>query len=337
VSITLLNASDDLSLLDDISKAHVVIDFSSAAGLLKLLQTAVQHGTAVVSGSTGLQASHHQALEQAATHIPLLWAANMSPGMNLLYQLAADAATHLGVDADVEISEAHHRDKRDVPSGSALTLANNIAVSRGQSLDEVMIQRETGGDAMRQSGEIGISSTRGGSMPGEHTVLFALQHECLLLSHRVENLPNFVQELPLRRMMPQCGIPNLRQRVSKILGETIVSHATNRGLNGAFHEETGYGLRKVAGETAVVYRIPLDQSFSKSKVPKVVDPVLREQLAAFFENGGAITQETPFRFQKRQGSEAVRHVRVVAAKRYNPEAHLEILDESGLPVAVATS
>jgi len=151
-------------------------------------------------------------------------------------------------------------------------------------------------------------------------------------AHRVENLPNFVQELPLRRMMPQCGIPNLRQRVSKILGETIVSHATNRGLNGAFHEETGYGLRKVAGETAVVYRIPLDQSFSKSKVPKVVDPVLREQLAAFFENGGTITQETPFRFQKRQGSEAVRHVRVVAAKRYNPEAHLEILDESGLPV-----
>jgi len=185
--VGLINASDDLSLLDDISKAHVVIDFSSAAGLLKLLQTAVQHGTAVVSGSTGLQASHHQALEQAATHIPLLWAANMSPGMNLLYQLAADAATHLGVDADVEISEAHHRDKRDVPSGSALTLANNIAVSRGQSLDEVMIQRETGADAMRQSGEIGISSTRGGSMPGEHTVLFALQHECLLLSHRVEN------------------------------------------------------------------------------------------------------------------------------------------------------
>ena len=185
--VSLINASDDLSLLDDISKAQVVIDFSSAAGLLELLQTAVPHGTAVVSGSTGLQASHYQALEEAATHIPLLWAANMSPGMNLLYQLASDAASQLGVDADVEISEAHHRDKRDVPSGSALTLANKIALSRGQSLDDVMIQRQTGADAMRQSGEIGISSMRGGSMPGEHTLLFALQHESLLLSHRVEN------------------------------------------------------------------------------------------------------------------------------------------------------
>jgi len=185
--VELINASDDLFLLDDISKAQVVIDFSSAAGLLKLLQTAVQHGTAVVSGSTGLQASHHQALEQAATHIPLLWAANMSPGMNLLYQLASDAASQLGVDVDVEISEAHHRDKRDVPSGSALTLAGSIAASRGQSLDEVMVQRTAGADGVRQSGEIGISSMRGGSMPGEHTLLFALQHESLMLSHRVEN------------------------------------------------------------------------------------------------------------------------------------------------------
>ena len=185
--VELINASDDLSLLDDISKAQVVIDFSSAAGLLKLLQTAVQHGTAVVSGSTGLQASHHQALEQAATHIPLLWAANMSPGMNLLYQLASDAASHLGVDADIEISEAHHRDKRDVPSGSALTIAGDIAASRRQSLDEVMVQRAAGADATRQAGEIGISSMRGGSMPGEHTVLFALEHESLVLSHRVEN------------------------------------------------------------------------------------------------------------------------------------------------------
>ncbi len=185
--VGLIKASDDLILLDDISKAQVVIDFSSAAGLLKLLQTAVEHGTAVVSGSTGLQTSHFQALKQAATHIPLLWAANMSPGMNLLYQLASDAASHLGVDADVEISESHHRDKRDVPSGSALTIAGDIAASRGQSLDDVMVQRTAGTDGARQSGEIGISSMRGGSMPGEHTVLFALKHESLVLAHRVEN------------------------------------------------------------------------------------------------------------------------------------------------------
>jgi len=183
----------DLALVDDIGEAQVVIDFSSAEGLLKLLETAVKHGTAVVSGSTGLQPEHHQALQQAGTEIPLLWAANMSLGMNLLYQLAANAASHLGAAADVEIVESHHRDKRDVPSGSALLLAEHIAAARGQSLDGLLVQRSAAIDAVREQGEIGISSMRGGSIPGEHTALFALQHETLTLSHRVEQRVVFAQ------------------------------------------------------------------------------------------------------------------------------------------------
>lgn len=189
----LIAEADDLSLLDDISAAQVVIDFSSANGLLQLLETATRHATAVVSGSTGLQARHQQALQQAATKIPLLWAANMSLGMNLLYQLAADAARHLDIAVDVEIVEAHHRDKRDAPSGSALALADSIAAARSQVLNQVLKQRTAATDCARQQGEIGISSMRAGSMPGEHSALFALQHETLTLTHRVERREVFAQ------------------------------------------------------------------------------------------------------------------------------------------------
>jgi len=191
--LALLAQADDVSLVDDIGDAGVVIDFSSADGLLKLLDTAARHDTAVVSGSTGLQPRHHRAMQQAATQIPLLWAANMSLGMNLLYQLAADAARQLGMTADVEIVEAHHRDKRDAPSGSALALAEHIAAARGQLLHQVMQVRTATAAAARQHGEIGISSVRGGSMPGEHSVLFALQHETLTLTHRVEQRTVFAQ------------------------------------------------------------------------------------------------------------------------------------------------
>lgn len=191
--VALLDAADDLLLVDDISAAQVVVDFSSADGLLLLLDTASRHGIAVVSGSTGLQARHHHALQQAATQIPILWAANMSLGMNLLYQLAAVAALQLGVTADVEIVESHHRDKRDAPSGSALALAESIAAARGQLLDQVLRQRIAATDCVRQQGEIGISSVRAGSMPGEHTVMFGLQHETLMLTHRVEQREVFAR------------------------------------------------------------------------------------------------------------------------------------------------
>ncbi|MBU1190053.1 MAG: 4-hydroxy-tetrahydrodipicolinate reductase [Gammaproteobacteria bacterium] len=191
--LALIAQSPELSLVDDIGDATVVIDFSSADGLLKLLDTALVRSTAVVSGSTGLQARHHRALQQAATEIPVLWSANMSVGMNLLYQLAASAARQLDVSADVEIVESHHRDKRDVPSGSALALAEHIAGARGQLLQQVMQMRTAAPDAARRQGEIGISSVRGGSMPGEHSALFALQHETLTLTHRVEQRTVFAQ------------------------------------------------------------------------------------------------------------------------------------------------
>ncbi len=191
--VKLIGEVGDLSLVDDLSQARVVIDFSSAEGLLRLLAEAVRHGVAVVSGSTGLQAQHQQALRQAAAHVPVFWAANMSLGMNVLYLLAAEAARQLGAAADVEIVESHHRDKRDAPSGSALALAGHLARARGQALEQVLVHRGPTNDTARMAGEIGIASVRGGSMPGEHSVVFALQQETLTMTHRVEQRTVFAQ------------------------------------------------------------------------------------------------------------------------------------------------
>jgi 4-hydroxy-tetrahydrodipicolinate reductase len=122
-------------------------------------------------------------LERAARHIPLLVAPNTSLGVTLLVELARQCARALPAQFDVEIIEAHHRHKKDAPSGTALALGHAVAEARGVPLDPAALQHRAGGQ-VRREGEIGFAVVRGGDVVGEHTVLFAGLGEQVTLGHR---------------------------------------------------------------------------------------------------------------------------------------------------------
>lgn len=174
-----------LMTLDEVSgPANVLIDFSLPAGLERALEWCVDKKTALLSGTTGLDDHQHQQLRDAARHIPVLWSSNMSLGANLLVDLSARVAGQLGLAADVEIIDAHHRYKRDAPSGTAVSLGQAIAESRKQDFSQVANYERTSKSPRRQSGEIGFSVIRAGDIAGNHAVLFGLDGEQLELTHR---------------------------------------------------------------------------------------------------------------------------------------------------------
>lgn len=181
------------SVLEPEQQAEVLVDFSSAASFDAALALAVEREMAFVCGTTGLSESQREALDHAAARIPVLWSANFSIGVALLRRLAADAAAALGEDFDVEIIEAHHRHKRDAPSGTALTLGRAIAEARGRTLDEVGVFARQGLVEPRALGEIGFATVRGGDIAGDHTVLFAGEGERLEFTHRASSRAVFAR------------------------------------------------------------------------------------------------------------------------------------------------
>ncbi|NNM62134.1 MAG: 4-hydroxy-tetrahydrodipicolinate reductase [Steroidobacteraceae bacterium] len=164
--------------------ATVAIDFSLPLAVGAHAAACAQARVPLVVGATGLEAEALAALREAARKIPVLIAPNMSIGVALLERLVRIASRSLGEDFDAEILEAHHRMKRDAPSGTALHLGEAIASARGRPLDELAVldrQTETG---PRRGGTIGFSVLRGGDIVGEHTVIFAGEGERLELMHR---------------------------------------------------------------------------------------------------------------------------------------------------------
>lgn len=158
----------------------VMVDFSAPAGLVRALAHCEKNGVALVSGTTGLDPGLQQRLDAAGQRIALLHAANFSLGMVLLSHLVAQAAAILP-GWDLEILEAHHRAKRDAPSGTALALGQAAANARGVELDAVKAI-ERGGQ--RAPGAIGFAALRAGDIVGEHSVLLATPGERIELTHR---------------------------------------------------------------------------------------------------------------------------------------------------------
>jgi 4-hydroxy-tetrahydrodipicolinate reductase len=171
----------------------VLIDFTGAAGFDAALGLCVEHGLALVSGSTGLSASQHAAARAAASRIGVLLASNFSLGAALLRKLAATAAAALDDSYDAEIVETHHRDKVDAPSGTALTLGKAVAEARGVDFASVARLARQGATGPRRAGEIGFAVVRAADVIGEHTVLFAAPGERLELTHRAGNREIFAQ------------------------------------------------------------------------------------------------------------------------------------------------
>lgn len=171
-----------------LAQADIAIDFALATDFLKRLQAAVDHRLAFVCGNTGLDDTDHQAMQRAGEQIPVLWAPNMSTGVNVLLHLIEQAAQLLG-DYEVEIHELHHRHKPDAPSGTAVALAQRVAQARGLAPELLRLNR---GPGARQPGEVGVVANRGGDVVGEHTAYFFGPGERLELVHRATDRDIFV-------------------------------------------------------------------------------------------------------------------------------------------------
>jgi 4-hydroxy-tetrahydrodipicolinate reductase len=171
--------------------ADVAIDFSQPAATAANLAACVAAGKPLLIGTTGLSGDLENDFERAARHIPLLVAPNTSVGVTLLMELVRHSARALSFDFDAEIVEAHHRMKRDAPSGTALALGRAIADERGQQLEQVAVT-DRGGEP-RRKGDIGFAVVRGGDIVGEHTVIFAGAGEQLVLGHRASDRSIFAR------------------------------------------------------------------------------------------------------------------------------------------------
>ena len=166
-------------------QCDAVVDFTHASTVCPHAAALAEAGCAWVLGTTGLSATDQNAVRDAARRIPVVQAANFSPGVTLMLALAARLGFALPADTyDAEILEMHHRQKTDAPSGTALALGEAVARGRGASLDSVSVRARNGDTGLRPRGAIGFASLRGGQVVGEHTLLFAAGDEQIGLTHR---------------------------------------------------------------------------------------------------------------------------------------------------------
>ena len=168
-------------------RSDVLLDFSAPFALDANLHAAIGAGVPILVGTTGLDESHHAAIEAAARAIPVLQTGNTSLGVTLLAHLVREAASRLGPEWDIEVLEMHHRMKVDAPSGTALLLGQAAAEGRGIDLSDNSERGRDGVTGARAPGAIGFAALRGGTVAGEHTVIFAGEHERLTLSHSAED------------------------------------------------------------------------------------------------------------------------------------------------------
>ena len=186
-----IDQGGDLAALAAVS--DVLVDFSSPAALEANLDGASAAGVPIVIGTTGLEERHHWLCDAAADKIAVLQTGNTSLGITLLAHLVREAAERLGEDWDIEVTETHHRMKVDTPSGTALLLGEAAAKGRGIDLARHSASGRDGITGARKVGEIGFAALRGGSVAGEHTVLFLGDHERLSLAHHAEDRSIFAK------------------------------------------------------------------------------------------------------------------------------------------------
>jgi 4-hydroxy-tetrahydrodipicolinate reductase len=173
--------------------ADAVIDFSSPDATDATLYWCLQKKAALVLGTTGLSQQQQEAVKKAAEKIAVVSSTNMSVGMNVLFNLAGKTAAMLGEDYDIEIIEEHHRFKKDAPSGSALTLAENICKATGKKFPNSIVNGRSGKDALREKGTIGMHAVRAGDIVGEHSVMFSTLGETVTLSHSAHSRDGFAR------------------------------------------------------------------------------------------------------------------------------------------------
>ena len=189
--------AEEVEFRDDVRigelRPDVYVDFSAPEALEEHLEEAVSAGKPILIGTTGLGADHQRMIDEAAAKIAILQSANTSLGVNLLSWLVREAARRLGPAWDIEIVEMHHRLKVDAPSGTALMLGRAAAEGRGVDLAAVSDRGRDGITGEREPGAIGFASLRGGTVAGDHQVIFASESERLELGHRAESRAIFAR------------------------------------------------------------------------------------------------------------------------------------------------
>ncbi len=171
----------------------VLIDFTAPAVTLENAAWCAQQGKALVVGTTGLNNEQKAALAQAAQKVPVVFAPNMSVGVNLCFKLLEMAAAALGDDYDVEVVEMHHRHKVDAPSGTALGMGEAVARALGRDLEQVAVYGREGMTGARARETIGFATLRGGDVVGDHTVVFAAEGERVEITHKASSRMTFAR------------------------------------------------------------------------------------------------------------------------------------------------
>ncbi|CAH2805897.1 MAG: 4-hydroxy-tetrahydrodipicolinate reductase (EC [uncultured Paraburkholderia sp.] len=184
-------------LTDDVERVFAesdyLIDFTRPEGTLMHLEAAQRHNVKMVIGTTGFDNEQKAQLRAAADKIAIMFASNMSVGVNATLKLLEFAAKHFATGYDIEIIEAHHRHKVDAPSGTALTMGETIAHALGRNLDDCAVYSREGVTGERDPSTIGFSAIRGGDIVGDHTVLFAGIGECIEITHKSASRLSYVQ------------------------------------------------------------------------------------------------------------------------------------------------
>jgi len=183
--------TDDLPALLD--RGEVVIDFSEPEATLQHLRIVAQHRRAMVIGTTGFSPSELDELKSLARQVPCVFSPNMSVGVNLIYKVIGEMAKTLGEDYDIEVIEAHHRLKKDAPSGTALKIAEVLARAVNRDLNHVGVYARKGLIGERSKGEIGIQTIRAGDIVGDHTVIFGGMGERIEVTHRASSRDTFAR------------------------------------------------------------------------------------------------------------------------------------------------
>ena len=170
--------------LEVFAKVHAVLDFTVPPASVEFAGLAANARIVHVMGTTGMKAEHDAAIAAAARHATIIKSGNMSLGINLLAAMTRKVAEALDADFDIEVLEMHHRHKVDAPSGTALMLGRAAADGRGVKLEDASVRVRDGHTGERKRGDIGFATMRGGSVVGEHTVVFAADGELIELTHR---------------------------------------------------------------------------------------------------------------------------------------------------------
>jgi len=189
--------SNGVNIITDIDSAvdqfDVMIDFTSIDSTLDHIETCKQHGKKIIIGTTGFSAEQKQIIENASKDIAIVFAPNMSVGVNLCLKLLQMAARVMGDDADIEVIEAHHRHKVDAPSGTALRMGEVVAESLGRNLDDCAVYGRQGHTGARDQKTIGFETIRAGDIVGDHTVMFATEGERVEITHKASSRMTFAK------------------------------------------------------------------------------------------------------------------------------------------------